>query len=127
MAASVPVSDAELQVLKALWEGGAGTVRDVESRLRRRRRRWAYNTILTLLSRLREKGYVASDRGGTAHVFRAAVSRQQLLRHGLSDLADRVCDGTSSPLVHALVQGQSFSAKEIAELRRMLDELEPKE
>ncbi|MFI5378979.1 MAG: BlaI/MecI/CopY family transcriptional regulator [Tepidisphaerales bacterium] len=128
MAGTVPpVSDAELDVLKVLWDRGPGTVREVEARLRRRRRKWAYNTILTLLSRLREKGHVASDKSGAAHVFRAAVSREQLLRHGLSKLADRVCDGTASPLVHALVHGGRFSAEEIAEFRKLLDEMEPQE
>jgi BlaI family transcriptional regulator, penicillinase repressor len=128
---SVPtVSDAELDVLKVLWDRGPGTVRQVEAQLRRRRRRWAYNTVLTLLSRLREKGCVASDAeggGSAAHVFRATVSREQLLRHGLSELADRICDGTASPLVHALVQGRRFSPDEIAHFRRLLDELEQKD
>ena len=133
MGAAPPVSDAELDVLKVLWEHGPGTVREVEAQLRRRKRRWAYTTILTLLSRLRDKGYVASDKagadkgGGTAHVFRAAVSRDELLRHGLTDLADRICDGTASPLVHALVQGQNLSPQDIADLRKLLDELEQKE
>ena len=121
------VSDAELDVLKVLWDVGPGTVREVESHLRGRKRRWAYNTVLTLLSRLRDKGYVASDRGGTAHIFRAKVSRAQVVRRGLSELAERVCDGMSSPLVHALVGGQRLSADEIAYFRRLLDELELKE
>ena len=119
-----PVSETELEVLKTLWSGGPGTVRDVEARLDQRRRRWAYNTILTLLSRLKDKGYVTADRGGTAHVFRSTVTRDELLSHGLAKLADRMCDGTSSPLVHALVRGRKLSAKDIAELRRLLDELE---
>jgi BlaI family penicillinase repressor len=123
-----PVSDAELDVLKVLWADGPSTVRDVETRLRKRRRRWAYTTILTLLSRLKEKGYVKQDRtGGAAHVFHAAITRNQLLADGLSDLADRICDGTSSPLVHALVQGKRLSSEEIADLRKLLDELEAKE
>ena len=121
-------SDAELEVLKVLWQGGPGTVREVEVRLRRRRRRWAYNTVLTLLSRLREKGYVASDKSdAAAHLFRATVSRGQLLANGLSDLADRVCDGTASPLVQALVEGGRLSKDDIAQLRKRLDELERKE
>ena len=122
-----PVSDAELEVLKVLWAGGPATVRDVEAQLRRRKRRLAYNTVLTLLSRLRDKGYIATDRSGTAHVFRSSVTREELLTHGLARLAARICDGTASPLVHALVKGQRFSAKEIAHFRRLLDELEGKD
>lgn len=125
MAPIVPsVSDAELDVLKVLWDRGPSTVRDVEASLRKRRRKWAYNTVLTLLSRLKEKGHVVADKSGIAHVFKAAVSRDELLRHGLSELADRVCDGTASPLVHALVQGRRFSSAEIAQFRKLLDQVE---
>jgi BlaI family penicillinase repressor len=123
------VSDAEMVVLKALWMRGPSTVRDVESCLNGPGRNWAYNTVLTLLSRLRDKGYVAGDktvgdRGGSALVFRPIVTRDQLLRDGLTDLADRVCDGTASPLVHALVKGRGLTSADIADLRRLLDELE---
>jgi predicted transcriptional regulator len=118
-----PVSDAELEVLKVLWARQAATVRDVEAALRKNKRRLAYNTVLTLLTRLRDKGYVNADRGGTAHVFRPVVSRDDLLHHGLSALADRICDGTASPLVHALVRGQRLSVDEVADLRKLLDDL----
>ncbi len=120
----LPVSDSELEVLKVLWAEGPATVRDVAAALRRQRRRLAYNTVLTLLSRLRDKGYVAANRREQAHLFRAAVSRDALLGSSLAQLADRVCDGTASPLVLALVKGQRFSAEEIAEFRQMLDRLE---
>ena len=125
MARRSPVSDAELEVLKVLWAAGPATVREVGASLRGRRRRLAYNTVLTLLSRLREKGYVAADRRDTAHLFRAKVTREDLLGSTLTALADRVCDGTASPLVHALVRGQRFSAEEIAHFRKLLDDLEP--
>ncbi len=122
-----PVSDAELEVLKALWEDGPSTVRDVAAVLRRRRRRLAYNTVLTLLSRLREKGYVAADRRDTAHVFNAIVTREQLVGSSLSTLVDRLCDGAASPLMLALVRDQRFSAEEIARFRKLLDDLTPKD
>jgi BlaI family transcriptional regulator, penicillinase repressor len=120
------VSDAELDVLKVLWDGGPGTVREIEARLKKRKRRWAYNTVLTLLTRLRDKGHVESDSSETAHVFNAVTTRDQLLSVGLSDLADRVCDGMTSPLVRAFVQGRRFSSRDMAELRQLLDELERK-
>ena len=123
----LPVSDTELEVLKVLWATGPATVRDVAAALRKQRRRLAYNTVLTLLSRLRDKGYVTADRRDTAHLFRAAVTRDDLLGSSLAALADRVCDGTASPLVLALVRGQHFSAEEIAHFRKLLDDLTPKD
>ena len=119
------VSDAELEVLKVLWASGPATVRDVAKTLRGQRRRLAYNTVLTLLSRLREKGFVEADRRDTAHVFRASVSRDELVGSSLSALADRVCDGTASPLLLALVRDPRLSSADIAHLRKMLDDLEP--
>src|SRR5215471_18026576 len=122
-----PVSDAELEVLKVLWTLGPATVRDVAAALKRQRRRLAYNTVLTLLSRLREKGFVEADRRDTAHVFRAVVSRDELVGSSLSQLADRICDGTASPLLLALVRDPRLSSADIAHLRKLLDELEPGE
>jgi len=121
-----PVSDAELEVMKVLWEHGPGTVREISDHLKNLKRRWAYNTVLTLLYRLREKGYVATKKTAIPHVFRASVSREQLLKQRLTELAKSVCDGTASPLVHALVQGQRFSPEEIEEFRQLLNDLEEK-
>jgi predicted transcriptional regulator len=127
MARRVPVSDAELEVLKVLWAREAMTVRDVAAALRKQRRRLAYNTVLTLLSRLRDKGYVAEDRRETAHLFRAVVTRDGLLGSSLAALADRVCDGTASPLLVALVKDQRLSQDDIAQLRQLLDSLSAKD
>jgi predicted transcriptional regulator len=122
-----PASDPELEVLKVLWEAGPSTVRDVAATLRLRRRRQAYNTELTLLSRLRYKGYVAADRRDTAHLFRPIVTRDELVGSSLAAIADRICDGTASPLMLALVRGQQFSAEEIAHFRKLLDNLTPRD
>jgi predicted transcriptional regulator len=118
------ISETELEVLRALWETGPSTVREVDAILRRQRRRWAYTTVLTLLHRLRTKGYVASDKSDLAHVFRATITREELIRQRLVDLADQLCDGTASPLVHALVGDREFSIDEIESLRKLLDEAE---
>ena len=126
MARRAPVSDAELEVLKVLWSAGPATVRGVAAALKKQRRRLAYNTVLTLLSRLRDKGYVDTDRRDTAHVFRPVVSRDDLLGSSLTALAERVCDGTASPLVLALVRDHQLSAEEIDDLRKLLDELTPR-
>ena len=121
-----PLSETELEVLKTLWDRGAGTVREINELLGQRGRSWAYTTALTMLARLEAKGYVASDKSGLAHIFRPLVSREQLLSQRLDTLAAELCEGTATPLVHALVQGQRFTAEEIAKFRQMIDELEPR-
>lgn len=118
------LSETELEILKTLWEARAATVRELHERLAGQGRQWAYTTVLTFLTRLEAKGYVASEKSGVAHVFRPLVSREKLLRQKLVNLAADLCDGTASPLVRALVEGQRFSADEISQFRRLLDELE---
>jgi BlaI family penicillinase repressor len=122
MAEHPGLSEAEMEVLKALWEHGPGTVRQLNAMLGGRGRRWAYTTVLTLLQRLQTKGYAASETAGVAHVFRAMVSRDQLVERRLRDTADELCDGSAAPLVLALVQGNKFSPEELARFRRLLDE-----
>jgi BlaI family penicillinase repressor len=116
----------ELDLLKMLWEHGSGTVREINAFSRRHGRRWAYTTVLTMLQRLEAKGYVSSDKGGVAHVFRPSVTRDKLLQQRLTDLADQLCEGTATPLVHALVEGQRFTREEISHFRQLLDQLEGK-
>jgi BlaI family transcriptional regulator, penicillinase repressor len=118
-----PISETEQAVLKVLWDLEQGTVREVLAALEGQGHQWAYTTVQTLLTRLMAKGYVVADRTGPAHVYRAAVSRGELLQQRLSDLADTFCEGTTSPLMLALVEGSQLSPNEIAQLRELLDRL----
>lgn len=124
MSTQSPISDTEKAVLKVLWDVGQGTVREVLAALNEQGHSWAYTTVQTLLTRLMAKGYVRADRGGTAHVYKAAVSRNELLQQRLTDLAETYCEGTASPLVLALVEGSEFTTEEIAQFRELLDRLE---
>lgn len=118
------ISDTELVVLKTLWKLGRGAVRDLQQSLQAEGYSWAYTTVQTLLNRLELKGYVSSEKLGRAYQFRVQVSRDQLLSQELGDLAERVCEGAALPLMLNLVQGQRFTAEEIARFRELLEELE---
>lgn len=124
MTTQPPISETEQAVLKVLWDRGPGTVREVLAELNGQGHSWAYTTVQTLLTRLAGKGYAAVARGAAAHVYRAAVSRGELLQQKLTDLADTYCEGTASPLVLALVEGTQFTPAEIARFRELLDRLE---
>ena len=117
------VTDPELEILKALWELGEGTVREVLEKLGPQRG-WAYTTAQTMLVRLQEKGCVARKKRGRAFVFRPLFTRDELLGRSLDDLAARVCDGKAMPLLLNLVQSSKFSRREQKRFRAMLDELE---
>ncbi len=115
-------TDAEMVLLKALWDGGPGTVRECVGRVKGRD--WAYTTVQTLLTRMESKGLVQCDRSGQAHVFSAAVSQNGLLKGRLRELADQLCGGLSTPLVLALMDDTELSPDDIAALRSQLDRLD---
>jgi predicted transcriptional regulator len=118
-----PISDAERDVLEALWDHGPGGVRDVLGRLGPGGPKWSRSTVITLLQRLEKKGYVASDRGGFAFTFRAAVTREELGQQRLRELADDLFDGRAAPLLLAFAKRQRFTPEEVEELRRLIDDL----
>jgi predicted transcriptional regulator len=120
----LPMSDAEREVLKVLWDHGPQTVRDVVSLLGERGQEWSRTTVITLLQRLETKGYVGSDKSQFAYVFRAIVSREDEMHARMSDLAGKLCDGDALPLVLAFAQRHKFSAEELARFRQMIDQLE---
>ena len=118
-----PVSDSEREILQILWNGGPQTVRAVQKEIAARQPVWQRSTVITLLQRLEKKGYVASDRSAHAFIFRAAVTRDELVNQRLQEVADELCDGAAAPLLLAFAQQQDLSQEEISELRNLIDQL----
>ena len=118
------IGDAELDVLKVLWDGGPATVREVLTQLHDQGRNVAYTTAQTLLNRLEQKGFVSSDKSELAHVFRARLTRERVRRSRLQTLVGQLYDGAAGSLVMHLVKTQRLSKEEIAELQALIEELD---
>jgi BlaI family transcriptional regulator, penicillinase repressor len=120
------LSDAERDALGALWDQGPGTVRQFLEFFEAHGRRWKYSTVATLLRRLETKGYAASESVNGSLVYRAAVSREDLLDRRLKQAAAELCDGEAAPLVLALVQSNRFTTEELDRIRKLIDEAKRK-
>ena len=116
--------DAELEILKILWDHGAMTVREVLSLLHDAGRRVAYTTAQTLLTRLEKKGYVKSNKSDFAFVYRAKVTRNRVTQSRLKTLVSQLYDGAVGPLVLQLVRSEQLTAAEIDELHKLIDGLD---
>lgn len=115
---------AELAILQVLWDRGPSTVREVHDALYSREGA-GYTTALKLLQVMHGKGLVERDDSERAHVFRALPSRETTQTRFLSDITQRLFGGSASQLVlHALGDGPSASAEELAEIRQLLARLE---
>ena len=121
MSRSVPKpTDAELAILRVLWERGPSTVRQVHELLPRDRPA-AYTTALKLLQIMTEKGLVDRDERERTHVYRARLSEEQTQRQLIRDLLDRAFGGSASRLVMQALATKRASADELREIRKAID------
>jgi predicted transcriptional regulator len=120
------VSNAELRVLQSLWDRGPSTIRQLTERLYPAVTAANYATVQKLLERLEEDRCVSRDRSATPHVFGAAVSRDDYIGGRLRAMAEKLCGGSLTPLLTHLVNTESLSKKERAELRKLLDKAPPR-
>jgi len=113
-------TDAELAILRILWERGPSTVRQVHEQLARDRQA-AYTTALKLLQIMTEKGLVERDERERTHVYRAKLSEDQTQRQLVRDLLDRAFGGSASKLVMQALATRRASADELREIRKVID------
>lgn len=120
----VDVPDAELAVLKLLWEKQPATVREIAERLYPKAEGSAQATVQKLLERLETRRCVKRRREGRVNVYAAIVSREDLLDHRLRDAADKLCAGSVAPLLTQLVDARRLSDEELRTLRELVERLD---
>jgi len=116
-------TDAELAILNVLWAQGACTVRDVHEQLSQVRD-MGYTTALKLMQIMFEKGLVTRDDSRRSHVYRARQKEQTTQRMLVSDLLARAFGGSTEKLVLQALSAKKASKQELAEIRRLLNELD---
>ncbi len=114
------LTEAEWQIMNALWQKHPATARDIMGRLDRRVN-WAYTTIKTMLTRLVEKKAVGEVKQGNTSVYEPLVSQQKARLSAFRSLLDQAFDGAVGPLVHFLAEEEQLTAQEKAELRELLE------
>jgi predicted transcriptional regulator len=116
-------TDAELEILTALWSTGPATVRGVYDVINRRRTA-QYSTILKFMQIMAEKGLVTRDESQRAHVYAPARSREWTQRQLAGDLLSRAFSGSASALVMGALSAKKASKQEIEHLKQFLAEYE---
>jgi BlaI family transcriptional regulator, penicillinase repressor len=116
-------TDAELAILRVLWHHGPSTVRQVRDVLERSQPT-GYTTVLKLVQIMIEKGLVARDDSHRTHIYRASRSEAQTQRQLIGDLVSRAFGGSALKLVMQALATQKASAEELAEIRKLIENLE---
>lgn len=114
-------TDAELAILRVLWERGPSTVRQVNDALWPERET-GYTTTLKLMQIMAEKGLVTRDERDRTHVYAARVARDRTQRQLISDLVDRAFGGSAAALVLQALSAHPASEDELAEIQRLIDD-----
>ena len=113
-------TDAELAILRVLWNRGASTVRQVHDVLLRERPT-AYTTALKLMQIMTEKGLVRRDERDRSHIYHARLSEEQTQRQLVRDLLDRAFGGSASKLVMQALASKRATPEELGEIRKLID------
>jgi predicted transcriptional regulator len=115
-------TNAELGILRRLWDLGPSTVREVQVSLERDRP-VGYTTVLKLLQIMAEKGLVTRDESSRKHVYAPAVSEETTQQHLVSDLIDRAFGGSAMGLVMQALSDNPASTEELRKVRELIDQL----
>ena len=116
-------TDAELEILRTLWEIGPATVRQVHDELSQNRD-VGYTTVLKLMQIMREKELVVRDESKRSHLYRAKRREEVTQNQLVADLVKRAFAGSTEKLVMRALAAKKSSREEITQIRKMLDELE---
>ena len=123
---SLHPTEVELQILRILWELGPSPVRAVHARLSADKGT-NYSTTVKMLSVMLDKGLVKRDENASPHVYRPAISREAAGKRMVRDLIDKVYEGAAMSLVLHALSASKASLEELAEVRRLLDQMEGKQ
>jgi len=116
-------TEAELAILRVLWEGKARTVRAIQQVLNESRPT-GYTTVLKLMQIMTEKGLVERDDSQRPQVYRARYSQQQTQKQLLGDLMNRAFGGSLKAMVLQALSTRKSTAEELEAMEKLLDRIE---
>jgi predicted transcriptional regulator len=114
-------TEAELEILRVLWERGPSTVRQVHESVAEQRDT-GYTTTLKLMQIMADKGLVTRDESTRTHVYTARLSQETTQRQLVNDLVDRAFGGSAAELVLRALSSHRTSDDELREIRKLIDD-----
>ena len=120
------LSDAEWQIMNALWQKNPSTAREIIDELPNDVQ-WAYTTVKTMLTRLVSKKAVHEEKRGNLAFYTPLVSQWKARRGAIRSMIDKVFGGTVEPIMHYLVDEEKLTSSQRRELIKLLEEMDRKE
>ena len=114
-------TDRELTILQILWDNGPSTVRQVNEAMNKDEDT-GYTTTLKLMQIMAEKGLLRRDESQFKHIYKHAITEEKTQKQLVGDLLERAFSGSAEKLVMRALSAKKVSQKELAGIRKMLDE-----
>lgn len=117
------IPDSELEIMLAIWDLDKKVTRfEIEDALKDGEK-WRPTTILSLLSRLEQKGFVSVEKVGKQNIYEALVGRDEYLQFESKTILDKMYNKSIKNFMMALYSGKKPSEKQLDELQEIIDEL----
>jgi predicted transcriptional regulator len=116
-------TEVELRILSILWQTGPCTARDVHNQLNTEKAT-NYSTTVKMLSVMFEKQLVTRDETASPMTFSAAIDQHETRKGTLSEVVQKLFDGSAKSLVMHLLSSQKTSAEDLNEIRQLIDQLD---
>jgi BlaI family penicillinase repressor len=117
------ISTAESEVMRVLWADSPRTAEEILAAVTTDQG-WAEGTVKSLLNRLLNKGAIAAEKDGRRFLYRPLIGLDDYVDAESQGLLDRLFDGQLAPLVSHFSKREKLAARDIAELRRLLERLD---
>ena len=117
------LTEAEWQIMKALWKHAPATARQILEMLSPKTN-WAYTTVKTMLTRLADKDVVSEEKEGNVSVYQPLISQKDARKYALKGLMDQAFDGAFGPMMHFMLEEKKLSEKQKQQLINILNETE---
>lgn len=115
-------SDAELEIMKIIWANGeSARFAAIMDELASKGKTWQKNTVIMLLSRLMDKGYLKAKKLGRKNEYTALISETEYQTAQTKNLLDKVYEGNAKGLISNLIQSELLSLEEYEELKKLLE------
>jgi len=117
------ISSAESLIMEALWRDSPLSAEQVVSQVSADQD-WTPATVKSLLNRLLTKGAVAAEAQGRRYLYRPLIARNDYVHAESRGLIDRLFDGRLAPMVAHFSQREALSPGDVAELKRLIAEID---
>ena len=116
-------TDRELTILRILWDNGPSTVRQVNEAMNQDENT-GYTTTLKLMQIMAEKRLLLRDDSQFKHIYRPALTEEKAQKQLVGELIEKAFSGSAEKLVMRALSAKKVSAKELASIKKMLDDFE---